>query len=337
MKKVLSALLGLAVTASALAGCANGDSPAPSPSPSPEVSRVVEESYQIGLVQYQEQTTLNALREAFMSRLEEWGCDETQVEIAYQNAGGDPAKAQEICQGFVEDQVDMIVAISTPAAQAAVSAAEGTDVTVMFTGVANEAALGLDQSQEAKVTGVVSPTPVNSLVDLARQADSSLQTLGLLYDPSDPGAQAEAQRVKTYCEELGLAVVESTVSSQEEVAQAAAELCGQADAVFTPPDSTVAAAAGEAAQAAKTAGVPWYTGDSAMVQAGALASMSVTGREAGVKTADMAVQLIQGRDVAQVPVFTFSDGTTYVNQTTLEALTSLSFPAEVLQTAFVCQ
>ena len=136
---------------------------------------------------------------------------------------------------------------------------------------------------------------------------------------------------------LGLAVVESTVSSQEEVAQAAAELCGQADAVFTPPDSTVAAAAGEAAQAAKTAGVPWYTGDSAMVQAGALASMSVTGREAGVKTADMAVQLIQGRDVAQVPVFTFSDSTTYVNQTTLEALTSLSFPAEVLQTAFVCQ
>ena len=121
------------------------------------------------------------------------------------------------------------------------------------------------------------------------------------------------------------------------MAQAAAELCGQADAVFTPPDSTVAAAAGEAAQAAKTAGVPWYTGDSAMVQAGALASMSVTGREAGVKTADMAVQLIQGRDVAQVPVFTFSDGTTYVNQTTLEALTSLSFPAEVLQTAFVCQ
>ena len=107
-------------------------------------------------------------------------------------------------------------------------------------------------------------------MDLARQADSSLQTLGLLYDPSDPGAQAEAQRVKTYCEELGLAVVESTVSSQEEVAQAAAELCGQADAVFTPPDSTVAAAAGEAAQAAKTAGVPWYTGDSAMVQAGGL-------------------------------------------------------------------
>ena len=48
---------------------------------------MVEESYQIGLVQYQEQTTLNALREAFMSRLEEWGCDETQVEIEYQTPG----------------------------------------------------------------------------------------------------------------------------------------------------------------------------------------------------------------------------------------------------------
>ena len=63
-----------------------------------------------------------------MSRLEEWSYDASKVEIDYQNAQGDSAKLEEICQGFVEDGVDMIVAVSTPAAQAAVKAAQGTEV-----------------------------------------------------------------------------------------------------------------------------------------------------------------------------------------------------------------
>lgn len=51
----------------------------------------------------------------------------------------------------------MIVAIATPAAQAAITAAEGTGVTVLFTGVGEVSALGLEDGQ--KVTGVASPTP----------------------------------------------------------------------------------------------------------------------------------------------------------------------------------
>ena len=193
----------------------------------------------------------------------------------------------------------MIVAIATPAAQAAITAAEGTGVTVLFTGVGEVSALGLEEGQ--KVTGVASPTPVNSLVDLAVQSGSALQTLGLLYDAGEPGALAEAERVKSYCSELGLTVVESTVASEEEAQQAATELCAQVDALYTPADSTIAPAAAQVAEAAKAAGVPWYTGDASMVQAGALASMGSTGREMGVAAADMAVQLIQGQELAQVP------------------------------------
>ena len=113
MKRLCSALLCLALGCASLAGCSTQEpAPAPSPSASPEVSQV-EETYEIGLVQYKEHTALNSLREAFMGRLEEWGCDESQVKIDYQNAGGDPAQAAEICSGFVQQEVDMIVAIAT--------------------------------------------------------------------------------------------------------------------------------------------------------------------------------------------------------------------------------
>ena len=93
--------------------------------------------------------------------------------------------------------------------------------------------------------------------------------------------------------------------------------------------------AAEVAEAAKAAGVPWYTGSETMVQAGALASMGVTSREMGVQAADMAVRLMKGQNIADVPVYTFSDNKTYVNQTTLKALEKVTFPQETLKGAFV--
>ena len=334
MKKLLCALLCAGLWAAALGGCSNGEEPAPSPSPSPEVSQTEESSYKIGLVQYQEHTALDNLREAFMSRLEEWGCDETQVEIDYQNAGGDAGKAEEICQGFVEQDVDMIVAISTPAAQAALEAARGSQAAVVFTGVSSGAALDLTG---VTATGVVSPLPGEDLLALARQGNSSLATVGLLYNPEEPGAREEADRLKTLCTDQGLEVIESAVTSQEGAAEAATKLCAQVDAVFTPADNTIAPAAAQVAEAMRAAGKPWYVGSDAMVQAGALASIGVTGREMGVKAADMAVELIQGRPIDQVPQYTFESFSTFVNQTTLTALEGFTFPEETLQGAFVYQ
>lgn len=334
MKRLCSALLCLALAAGTLAGCSTGEAPGPSPSASPEASQAREESYTIGLVQYKESAAPDALREAFMGRLEEWGCGEDRVKIDYQNAQGDRAKAEEICVGFVERDVDMIVAIAPQAAQAALSAAKGTEVAVVFAGVGESSVLGLDGG---KATGVASPTPVEALVDLARQADASLKTLGLLYDPEEPSSQAEAQRVKAYCAKLELAVEEAPVSSEEEAAAAAAELCVKVDALYTPADSTLFPAASQIAEAAKGAGVPWYAGDEAMVQAGALACLGVTARQMGVQAADMAVQLMEGRDLSEVPVYTFNEAALFVNQATLDALPAVSIPAESLQTAYLYQ
>lgn len=334
MKKMLRALLCLALCGAVFTGCSTGEEPSPSPSPSPEASAPAEETYQIGLVQYQEHTSLDTLREAFMGRLEEWGCDENQVEIDYQNAGGDKAKAEEICQGFVEDEVDMIVAISTPAAQIAIDAAKGSDVTVVYTGVASESAL---EVSGGSVTGVASPASWSAMLDLARQGNSSLATVGLLYNPEEPGSQEEMDQLKTLCSDQGIEVIESAVASQEEAAEAATKLCAQVDAVFTPADNTIAPVADQVATAIKGAGKPWYVGSDAMVQAGALASISVTSRDQGVKAADMAVQLIEGGELKDVPVYTFASFRTFVNQTTLAALEGFAFPEETLQGAFLYQ
>lgn len=337
MKKLLSAWLALCLLAAVFTGCSPKEAvPSSQPeSSSSQVSQAASQPYQIGLVQYLDHAALNTAREAFMSRLEEWSYDASKVEIDYQNAQGDSAKLEEICQGFVEDGVDMIVAVSTPAAQAAVKAAQGTEVKVLFAAVNDpQEDLGIANldEPEGSVTGVSDQAAVSATIDLAKQATPSIQTLGLLHSGEDAAVSAAAQ-AKTYAEGLGLTVVEKAVSSQAEFQQAAEELCGQADAILTASDNLAAASAEAIAQAASAAGKPWYAhGDCQLVQQGALAGVSVDYAEVGSKCADMAVQVMAGRPVAELPVHFFSQPEVYLNLAAQQAL-AVEFPAEALDTA----
>ena len=60
--------------------------------------------------------------------------------------------------------------------------------------------------------------------------------------------------------------------------------------------------------------------------------MSVDYAEVGSKCADLAVQVMAGRPVAQLPVYFFSQPQVYLNLAAQQAL-AVEFPAEVLDTA----
>ena len=338
MKRMLCGLLAILLVAGLLAGCKKQeeqqeDSPAPVNTSEPSPKQ--QEAYRIGLIQFIEYAPLDSARESFMSRLEEWGFDDGKVTIDYQNAGGDSGKADEICQQFVKNQVDVIVAISTPAAKSAVKAAGSGSTQVVFVAV-GEPGTALEmknpEQPDGNITGVADIVAAQAVVDLARQVDPGMANLGLLYDPSCTLGAAAIQAVKNYCGQLEIAVTEGQVSSAEEVKDKMAELCGQADAIFTPMDSTVAASAQDAAKAAQEGKKPWYVSTEDMVQQGAMAGVSIDYSEAGEKAADMAVQLVAGKSISQLPVYNFSGGRISVNQ---GAVTSLGaeIPEEVLETA----
>lgn len=337
MKKILCAVLSLALTACMLAGCSNGttSSVVSKPSGSSQASKTSDAPYKIGLIQYVEHPSLDTIRESFMSRLEEWGYDETKVQIDYQNASGDTANVNTICQKFVGDKVDMIVAIATPAAQVAVSTTQDTDIKVLFAAVNNPADdLGIKtpEKPEGNVTGTSDRIPVNSTVDLALKVDPDLKAFGLLYNSGESNSVAAAEEAKKYCEEKGLEVVEGTVSNTSEIQQVATDLCTKVDAIFTSTDNSIASSIGVVTEATRKAKVPWYVGADSMVQDGALAAIGIDYTELGYKNADMAVQIIEGKSVAEVPVFFFETYSTYINQTTLDAV-GVTFPEDVLQTA----
>lgn len=339
MKKVFCALLALALTACVLGGCSQKEEDTSSLSQTSSTAPVEEvQSRRISVVQYIEYAPMDEAREAFMSRLDEWGLDDGKMLVDYQNAGGDGAKAAEICKKLVEEKADVIVAISAPAAKAAAKAAEGSETKVVFLGVGNASAdVGLKNltQPEGNVTGVADAPSAQSVMELARQVDPGLATAGLLYDPSCPLGETYVQRFKDYCAENSITVVEGQVANAGEVQQRMTELCAQADAVFTPVDSTIASAAADAAAAASAAGKPWYACTQDLVRQGAMACVGIDYTEAGNRAADMAVQLAAGREASSLPVYSFGSGQVSVNQDTMAALAA-DIPEEVLSTAIYC-
>ena len=73
------------------------------------------ETFKVGLVQLVEHTSLDQIRESIIKQLEDDGyVDGKNIEIDYQNAQNEQSNLKTICQGFVADKVDVIVAITTP-------------------------------------------------------------------------------------------------------------------------------------------------------------------------------------------------------------------------------
>ena len=107
------------------------------------------DTIKIGIVQLVEHTSLDQIRESIIAQLEEEGyVDGDNIEINYQNAQNEQSNLKTICQGFVADKVDIIVAITTPAAQVAMS--ETDEIPIVFSAVTDPVAAEVVSDMESR-------------------------------------------------------------------------------------------------------------------------------------------------------------------------------------------
>ena len=119
--KISSLLLILILLSLVVTACApKEDAPAGEDTPATDETEVKDE-YVIGISQLAEHPALDDARRGFEDGLEELGVN---AKIEFQNAQGDIPTSTTIAQKLVKDEVDLIYAIATPAAQAAKQSTE---------------------------------------------------------------------------------------------------------------------------------------------------------------------------------------------------------------------
>ncbi|MEG2165861.1 MAG: ABC transporter substrate-binding protein, partial [Ruthenibacterium sp.] len=243
--------------------------------------------------------------------------------IDFQNANNDLTTIDTICRQFIADEVDVIIAIATPAAQGAATAIEGTDIPVVFSAVTDPVAAELVDSFDApggNITGTSDAIAVDKIFALAAELTPDVKTFGLIYNTSEVNSASTIESAKAYLAGQNIACVESPVTAPGEVQMAAQNLLSQCDAIFVPIDNTVAQAMTVLADEAIKAKKPVYTAADSLVHDGGLATVGVNYTALGTQTADMAMRILQGEKAGEMPVAVLSDNAVVVNAETAAAI-----------------
>jgi len=278
----------------------------------------------VGIIQLIEHPSLTLIRETFLEEMHNLGY--TDVEFIYQiGTGADMTMLTQIAEGFIGDDVDLIMAIATPAAIAAMNATQiaGGEIPVIFAAATAPIPAGLVTSlthPDANVTGTSDIICVESIFELAQRLTPDARTFGFVYNLGEINSVTVINNAKALFAELGFEYLEATVTSTAEVQQAALSLVGQVDAFFTPIDNTVAAAMPVFAQVALDAGLAIYTGADSMVMDGGFATVGIDYAVLGVETARLVSRALGGTPIAELPVVEMQEFRTIVNRATADAL-----------------
>ncbi|MEF9960616.1 MAG: ABC transporter substrate-binding protein [Niameybacter sp.] len=300
MKKLFGLVLGTMMSLSVFTGCGTQD------------DRIT-----VGLVQLVEHTSLDMIRESLVAELEARGYDDSKVKIDYQNAQGDQSNLNSICKKFVGDQVDTIVAIATPSAQAAVAAT--TDIPIIFSAVTDPVAANLVSDlnkPSGNITGTSDAIPVDQVFELCNELTPEVKKIGFLYTASEVNSQSVIEQAKKFAPEYGFTFEEMTITNTSELQQAAYSLAGKVDAIYTPIDNNIASAMTLLSEVGKESKIPVYVGADSMVMDGAYATVGINYEELGKQTADMVIQVLEGTPISEMPVETLNNFEKVINKTT---------------------
>ena len=263
----------------------------------------------IGITQIVEHPALDAARDGFIAALEEAGFKEGE-DVVYdlQNAQGDFTNAISIAQKFKDDKVDLIVAIATPTAQAALQVNQ--EIPIVINAVTDPVAASLAKSWESSgnnLTGMSDAAPNKQQVELIPLFLPEAKNVGTIYNAGEANSVVQIEIAKETCKELGLNLIEVTVSNSSEVLMAAQSLAGRVEAIYIVTDNTVVSALESVIKVCNQEKIALILADPSTVDKGALASYGIDYFSLGKKSGEIAVKIIKGAKPSDIPIQTITD------------------------------
>jgi putative tryptophan/tyrosine transport system substrate-binding protein len=232
----------------------------------------------------------------------------------------------------LQHQPDVVVAITTPVAQAFRAKMPSRLVFAAVTDPVSAGVVADMQSPGPNITGTSDAWPYRDQLLLIKEILPSVRTIAVLYNPGEAASQFGIREIRRYAAELGLKIDEVAVNTVAEVGTAARIAAPRADALFLSSDNTVIGGAAAAVSAAIAAKKPLFVGDSGTVRKGGLAAVSVGYAQLGKATGRLVTEFLGGKN--NLPVVVGHGDAVYVNQRAAE-LIGLKIPESVRARATV--
>lgn len=288
----------------------------------------------ISIMQIIDHPALDAARQGFLDGLAAQGYKPGKnLQVEWYSAQGDMSTARTIAQKFVQENVDLVLAIATPTAQAMANATR--KIPILITAVTDPVAAGLVKSLShpgTNVTGTTDMNPVKEQLALVKRFLPRARTVAVLYNAGEINSVVQVKLARQAAKELGLQLLEATASNSSEVLSAAQSVVGRCDAVYIPTDNTFVSAFDAVANVTLKNRIPVIGGEESIVNRGGLATIGINYYQLGWQTAEMAVRVLKGAKPATMPVESQKRFDLVINLKAAEQL-GISVPAAVLKEA----
>ena len=317
MKKTtkLTALLLALVMSLSLAACSNNpgaDNSAPAQSQAAESAAPAEskepagdgEKYVVGICQLLPHAALNAATQGFKDALKEEFGD--NVEIKEGNAGGESTNCATIIDGFIAEDVDLILANATPALTAAASATD--TIPILGTSITNYGiALDLDSTEDKVLGGNISGTsdlaPLDQQAAMVKELFPDAKSVGLVYCSAEANSMYQVETIQGYLEDMGYACTQYAFTDVSDLSSVVQTACDGSDVLYIPTDNTAADNKEAIANVVIPAKVPVICGEEGICSGCGVATLSISYYEIGWMAGEMAAQILKGeKSVSELPI-----------------------------------
>lgn len=306
MKKLTAILLVAAVLLS-LAACGAGAD---------------DGKYTIGICQIMKHVALDAATQGFKDAVVD-ALGEENVIFKEQDAGGEYTNCATIMDGFVAENVDLILANATPPLQAAASAT--SEIPVLGTSVTDYAsALSIENwtgTVGRNISGTSDLAPLDQQAAMIQELFPDAVNVGLLFCSAEPNSVYQITVIQGYLEEMGYACQQFGFADVNDLPAVTQAACDASDVIYIPTDNTAATYTENIANVVLPAGVPVVAGESGICSGCGVATLSIDYYELGYTTGQMAVKVLTGEaDISTMPVGFAPEPAKLYNAANCEAL-----------------
>lgn len=262
--------------------------------------------YHVGICQLVQHVALDAATKGFEDKLKTLvEANGDTVVFDEQNAAGDSATCSTICNTFVSDGVDLILANATPALQAA--QASTNEIPILGTSVTDYAtALQISDwkgTTGTNISGTSDLPPLDQQAALFTELLPDAKNVGILYCSAEANSKYQSDVITPLLEKEGFTVSEYTFADSNDLQSIANQACSENDAIYVPTDNTVASNAAIIKEASLSAKVPVIAGEEGICSGCGIATLSISYKALGEKTGEMAADvLLNGADVSKMEV-----------------------------------
>ena len=261
--------------------------------------------YKVGIAYFGPDPGVDSGLHGLVDGLKELGFVEGKnLQLKKAHAQGEMGNIPSILQNFANQDLDLIVPMTTPLLTGTIGLVKKTPV--VFTVVYDPLSAGAGPTREdhvPNITGVGSFPPIPDTVQLIRDLVPGVRRVGTVYNNSEANSRKVIAVGRDEFRRQGIALEEVAITNTSEVFQAAQVLTARnIQAFWITGDNTVLQAFEGVVKVANDHRLPLIINDPEFTERGALACAGLGFYQSGHAAAALAARVLLGEDPRHIPI-----------------------------------